>query len=77
METYQNVKQSRDGDRTVPAEIRIGDESAEQRQHLDESCPRVDPSSGRRRRLAELAGEVGDQVQRYAVVRRPLRYLHP
>ena len=45
--------------------------------HASASVP---PSSGRRRRrdpLAQRPRQVGDQVRRHAVVREPLRYLHP
>ena len=49
LESHENVEQSGDGDGPVAAEIGVGDESPEERQHLGDAVPRVDPGRGRRR----------------------------
>lgn len=74
--TNQNIDKRSNDDGPVTSQVRIGDEGTEERQQRRRPRPRVDVLRRRRRRLPQWPRQVGYQVRRYPIIRKPLGNLH-
>lgn len=75
-ETNHDVEHRSNDNGSVSTEEWIGNECSQKRQKHRSAGPSVDFLGRRRRRLAEWARQVSDEVGAYPIVRRSLRHFH-